>query len=251
MEFDIYEWYRIDTGEIFYVGKGKGTRYTQKKNRSKMFRDYINKYNCYRRIVKYFNTEEDAYKAEYERIKYLQSIGQCVCNQNQGGYGGVSTVWTQEMRENCSINNPMKDEKQRQRMREHNPMQNKEVSARVASKTKRPIWIGEKRFDGLSDAARYYNTSSATILYWLKRGCTSDSIICYYDGEKPNYNAKVKGSYCKKSVFIDGILYPTIESAAKAIGGSPENLGKALKEHRNFKGHICTYGNQQPSCEAS
>lgn len=50
MEFYIYEWYRIDTGEIFYVGKGKGTRYTQKKNRSKMFRDYINKYNCYRRI---------------------------------------------------------------------------------------------------------------------------------------------------------------------------------------------------------
>lgn len=30
--FYVYEWYIVDTGEIIYVGKGKGNRYKVRKN---------------------------------------------------------------------------------------------------------------------------------------------------------------------------------------------------------------------------
>lgn len=249
-KFYVYEWYRIDTGQIFYVGKGCGNRYKFKKRNSK-FVEYINKYECSSRIYKYYDSEQDAFKAEYLRIKELWAIGQCSCNLQCGGTGGDCSWWTDQVREEYSKHNVMHRPEQRERMRQHNPMKNPQTSKIVAKKISKAVWIGNTKFDSLSDAAQKYNVTSTAILYWVKRGCSANGDLCYYDGTEPNYNAKVKGSYCKKSVIVDGVYYSTIEEAAKAIGGSPENLGIALRKHRKFKGHVCTYGNQHPSHENS
>ena len=79
----VYEWYNIDTGEIFYVGKGRDHRCKDKApaDRNKPFIKYINENkNCtYRKIME--NLDEDtACKAEDKRIKELKAIGQCCCN---------------------------------------------------------------------------------------------------------------------------------------------------------------------------
>ena len=42
----IYEWYRKDNNEIFYVGKGSGNRYKVKTQRNALFIEMINKYEC-------------------------------------------------------------------------------------------------------------------------------------------------------------------------------------------------------------
>lgn len=52
--FYVYEWYIIDTNEIFYIGKGKDKRYKITSKRNKLFTDTIQKYNCNSRIIKYF-----------------------------------------------------------------------------------------------------------------------------------------------------------------------------------------------------
>lgn len=79
----VYEWYNIDTGEIFYVGKGRGHRCRDKApaDRNKPFIKYItdNKNCTYRKIME--NLDEDsACKAEEKRIKELKAVGQCSCN---------------------------------------------------------------------------------------------------------------------------------------------------------------------------
>ena len=63
-------------------------------------------------------------------------------------------------------------------------MKNKEVAQKVADKQKRPLWIGETLYKGLSDAAAAYNVTSQAIFYWLQRGYSVDQKVCYYDGEE-------------------------------------------------------------------
>ena len=61
--FYVYEWYVVESGEIFYVGKGTRNRYKVRKH-NKFFNDFITRYNCDSRIIKEFKTEKEAF--EYE-----------------------------------------------------------------------------------------------------------------------------------------------------------------------------------------
>ena len=54
--FYVYEWYVVESGEIFYVGKGTRNRYKVRKH-NKFFNDFITRYNCDSRIIKEFKTE--------------------------------------------------------------------------------------------------------------------------------------------------------------------------------------------------
>lgn len=50
--FYVYEWYIVDTNEVFYVGKGKKDRYKNLHSRNKFFLDMLRTHNCDVRIVK-------------------------------------------------------------------------------------------------------------------------------------------------------------------------------------------------------
>lgn len=86
-KFYVYEWFIIDTFEIFYVGKGTGLRRFELHNRSKYFMNIYNKYNCAVRLYKQKLTNEEACKEEIERIADLKAIGQAKCNFTNGGTG--------------------------------------------------------------------------------------------------------------------------------------------------------------------
>ena len=108
--FYVYEWYNVNTEEIFYVGKGCGNRYKQVSKRNQKFKDYYENNECAVRIIKSFETEEEAFNFEHIRIIELKAQSQCFCNIDDGGSGGVSFVWNEEMREYKSQYNPMKRE---------------------------------------------------------------------------------------------------------------------------------------------
>lgn len=89
----VYEWYFIDTGEVFHVGKGKGTRaYDTKNRRNTYFKNTIFKYknNVDVRIYRNNLTNEQACLLEKKRIKYYKSIGQAKTNFHEGGVGGYT-----------------------------------------------------------------------------------------------------------------------------------------------------------------
>lgn len=45
-KFYVYEWYIINTGEVFYVGKGTGNRYKSLNSRNYFFQCMYNSHDC-------------------------------------------------------------------------------------------------------------------------------------------------------------------------------------------------------------
>lgn len=182
--FYIYEWFIKETNEIIYVGKGSKKRYLSKQH-NKMFKEFIQRFDCESRIIEYFENEQDAYKREFTRINELKELGQCVCNKCIGGNGGGASIkkemarWTQEEREKYSKHNVMKDKKQRERMKENNPMRNKEYAMRNGLKHRKPFFIGEKEFQTLREASGYYGCTPQAIRYYLNIGYKGKE-KCYY-----------------------------------------------------------------------
>lgn len=165
--FYVYEWYVIDTGEIFYVGKGTRNRYKVRKH-NKFFDDFIKRYECSSRIIKTFENEKDAFNYEYERVYELKKEQQCVCNINDGGCGGTQACWTDEKRKIYSEKNVMKSENQRKRMSLNNPMKNKKVAEQVGKKHRKGVMINGVYFDSVKLGAEYIGTSDIYLSNCIK-----------------------------------------------------------------------------------
>lgn len=73
--FYVYEWFVVETGEIFYVGKGKDNRVTSMKDRNEYFKNIRKKYECNYRFVKKNLNEEEAYNLELEYGLFLKEKG--------------------------------------------------------------------------------------------------------------------------------------------------------------------------------
>lgn len=87
-QFYVYEWFIVDTLEVFYVGKGKGLRRFETKHRNKYFKNIFSKYNCDVRIHEMGLTEREAWGIERERIAELKFLGKARANFHEGGQGG-------------------------------------------------------------------------------------------------------------------------------------------------------------------
>lgn len=88
--FYVYEWYRVDTGEVFYVGKGTGNRRYVKRDRGKHFLAIRAKHECKSRIIHDGLTNEEACELEKEQIAYRWENGEAYCNYTEGGTGFAS-----------------------------------------------------------------------------------------------------------------------------------------------------------------
>lgn len=88
--FYVYEWFDVDTGHVFYVGKGTNDRYkkTSQGSRNVFFVRYYNTHNCDVRKIFENLTEEEAYKKEQETILKYKLNNECECNFTNGGEGG-------------------------------------------------------------------------------------------------------------------------------------------------------------------
>lgn len=243
--FYVYEWYNVDTNEVFYVGKGCGKRYQDKTHRNKLFLDYIEHNSVNSRIIAYFEDEDKAYEYEEYLTNHYREQGFCSCNLIDGGYGGYSKIWTPEMKEYWSKYNPMKEEKQKERMRQNNPMKNKEIALKNGKKHKRQVIINDMLYDGVKDAAEALQVSTDSIIQWCKQGGNVKGDKCRYaDEEQKTFIYKKPGS---KSVYVDDQVFESLAEAARVFNFSYDSFRRALKEKNEYKGHKCGYANQQPS----
>lgn len=241
--FYVYEWYNVETNEIFYVGKGCNNRYKQVSKRNQKFKDYYENNECATRIIKYFDNENEAFDYERKRILELKNIGQSFCNLDNGGTGGVNFVWTDEMREYKSIFNPMKNQTQRERMSINNPMKNEEVAKKVGQKHQKTV-IYKNQKTTCSQVALETGFEVSTVWKWCQRGYDTEGNPCYYEGGKPG----IKRNTSSKAVLIDDKFFPSLRAAADFLGVKDTSpLCKALKAEKQYKGHKCQYANQQPS----
>lgn len=89
-KFYVYKYFFKSSGEVFYISKGTGLRYLEKKKRNEYFKNIVNAYPDDIDVIKiYDNLEEnEAFKIEYDLIHYYWNIGQCKANFHEGGRGG-------------------------------------------------------------------------------------------------------------------------------------------------------------------
>ena len=250
-KFYVYKWYNIDTNEIFYIGKGCRDRSKSTTKRNKIFQEYLNSHNCTSKIIKYFNDEQEALNYEHELIVEYKNKGECIANLDDGGKGGLSFIWNQEMRDYKSKYNPMKDPAQRERMSKNNPMYNPETVKKMLATKVKKIVINEKEYSSAKEVAKAFKVKKDTVYLWCNRGYTTDGLPCRYKDEEqkeiPFIKTLGRNVTNIRSVIIDGIHYPTVKSGAKAIGGNDSSLIRAIKANRLYKGHTCSYADQQPS----
>lgn len=241
----VYEWYEIDTGEIFYVGKGCGERYKCRK-RNRKFNEYIKSHECESRIIKYFDTEEEAFVYEYNRIEELKKIGQCACNIMKGGRGGTVECWTDEARQYYSEHNIMKTREQRERMSNYNPMKNQEIAMKTNAKKKKPIIIGDKEYDSVKEALNAYDIDWDVLHTWCTKGINPYGEKCRYKGspqaEYKNKRYNIGG--CRPVVY-QGVRYECAKDFAEEVGISKSAASEWLKRGFNPQGITCRYENDE------
>jgi len=177
--FYVYEWYIVDTEEIIYVGKGTNSRYKVRKH-NKLFNEMIKRFPCESRIIKEFESEQEAFAYEYAHINKLRQQGQCICNIREGGFGGSTEWWTDELRQQYSVNNVMHSKAQRERMSKDNPMKKKTVAQKVSQSNSRAVIIGETTYPSIKNAMESLNVTYETIALWCAKGRNSHNELCRF-----------------------------------------------------------------------
>ena len=88
-QYYVYEWYILDTNEVFYVGKGKDNRVSSLRGRNKFFNDMHSSHECGYRIVKNNLSEKEAFDFEIYLIKHYRDNfpNYRLTNQTDGGEG--------------------------------------------------------------------------------------------------------------------------------------------------------------------
>lgn len=240
-KYYVYKWFIESTNETFYIGKGSGNRYKDTYRRNQIFKqEYYNLYpDCKSEIIKYFDTEDEAFKYEEEMIAYYRSIGQAKANIDKGGSGGYKVQWTSLLRAYMSKYNPMKDPKI--------------VEKSVASRKKRAIKYKDKIYSCASDLVPIMGISISKVCEYAKRGYDGNYDLCQYldtEYEPIDYHKHFLNPASKSVIIDEDKIFDTLQDAAKYIGGNAQSLGRALKKgQKTFKGHTCKYANQQPSQE--
>ena len=102
-KFYVYEWYIINTGEVFYVGKGTGNRYKRLIGRNYFFQCMYDTHDCNVRKIYENLTEQEAFEKEIEIIKYYkENTNYRLTNQTDGGEGTSGWKPSKEFRKKQS-----------------------------------------------------------------------------------------------------------------------------------------------------
>ena len=73
-KFYVYKWFNLDTGEVFYIGKGCRNRYKATSKRNKYFLEYIKTHNTKSEIILDNLTEKEAFEKEKVLTDFIVEI---------------------------------------------------------------------------------------------------------------------------------------------------------------------------------
>jgi len=90
--FYVYVHFTKDELKPFYIGKGKGKRKDDIRNRNRYWNHVVNKHGFVSDILKEFTEEQEALEYEKEMIRFFKEEGFNLANLSTGGDGGGTGV---------------------------------------------------------------------------------------------------------------------------------------------------------------
>jgi hypothetical protein len=99
--FYVYQHRRLDTNAVFYVGKGKGYRATNKGGRTKHWLRIVEKHGYIAEKVVVDVDEELSFLVEIELIDKYKRLGYKLVNLSEGGTGSSGYKFTKEQVAKC------------------------------------------------------------------------------------------------------------------------------------------------------
>jgi hypothetical protein len=100
--FFVYLHTKLDTGEVFYVGKGEGRRYLSRCGRSAWWKRTVEKHGLKSEIIERFTDEADAFALERYLIASYRALGARLLNMTDGGDGATGRPMSIEHRRRIS-----------------------------------------------------------------------------------------------------------------------------------------------------
>ena len=133
MKYYIYAHYRNDTGDIFYIGKGEGSRHKSRQGRNPYWVNIVNAHGYRVEILQSFETEKEAFDAEQSLITEIgrKDLGKgLLVNMSDGGEGASGAIRSPEQRQRYSQTTWMRTEAGKASMRgDLNPAKRDDVRA--------------------------------------------------------------------------------------------------------------------------
>lgn len=165
-QFYVYEHRTLDTGRIFYIGKGHGYRATAKANRNAYWKRIVAKHGYSVRFIEKNMSESAAFDLEMAAIDFCKWAGLNLANVTDGGEGTAGFSWTPERREKMNVS-----------------VQNSKFKDAVAKKTKER-WANPEYKKRVSDAIRAAHTTPESAVLLSARSVKNWS--------NPDYVEKIK-----------------------------------------------------------
>jgi hypothetical protein len=254
-KFYVYHHIRKDNGEIFYVGKGFGSRAASKSGRSKHWRNIVKKYG-YEIIIAFSElTEDEAYEIEINEILRLRHSGVRICNVANGGNGGLAgTILSNDHKEKLRKAKVGKKQMPEHAMKSAMAKIGKKQPRSAVEKTreaisKKVINSTGEIFKSATDAARVLSERTGL-------NCSQGNISMACNGIRNeaygfswSYNIEVKPSLKKHLVACsNGMKFNSVTEAAKWVESwrgqcAPSGITNSIFGNHNAYGYKWSYEN--------
>ncbi len=224
----VYQHVRLDTMEVFYVGKGTGNRAYSTKRRNKYWQNIVNKVGYHVEIVHAQLTEQKSFELEIETIANYRNIGYKLCNMTNGGEGSSGFMHSEESRAKIRAFNKGRV-----------PLEETRAKMSAARDKKSVLNNFGEVYDSVTNAAIATGVDPSA----LSRCClcksksagtrNGEKIVWVFEEDRDTLARRVieaikasLGQPVKKVINNFGEMYTSIQEAAAVSGVNPSGISK-------------------------
>ena len=235
-DFYVYAHYKATTQEIFYVGKGSGPRAWDRKMRSPHWHNLVAKHDLTVRIVQDGLQEWAAFELERDLIALhgRKDLRQGpLINKTDGGEGGVGQIQSELKRAQTAAMNADPEVKAAfvERMAKVKATDLWKIRQSTAMQR---LHASEDYRKKLAEGRKQWQTSEAGKATMAERMARANA--------SPGFREKQLQAVSKKVVRDDGIVYPSVRDAARAMKvKSHTGISNAARVGCTAHGHHWAY----------